>query len=97
MPWRNRTGVSPSSTSGLAAVATGAWNVVVEASFITQRLDRIEPGRAPGRIQGCEQRERERHHDHGGRFLDIHIRRQARQEIERRTEQGGTVEPGQEL
>jgi hypothetical protein len=27
-----------------------------EASFITQRLDRIEPGRAPGRIQGCEQR-----------------------------------------
>ena len=58
------------------SAATRAW------SFIAQRLDRIELGRAPGRIDRRRERQDQRNRDDGENVRRFDARGQLRQEIE---------------
>ena len=60
----------------------GRFAVGHRALLVTQRVDRIEARRAPGRIERGEQRQRERQHDHRRGLAESHLGRQLRQEVD---------------
>src|ERR1700733_1907269 len=78
-PFRTSTVVSARpyrrSTASRLSAATRAW------SFIAQRLDRIEPGCAPGRIDRGRQRQDQGYGDDGENVGHFDARGQLRQEI----------------
>src|SRR5688572_17943628 len=61
--------------------------------LIAQRLDRIEPGRAPGRIERRQQGQYQRHDDDQRHFDGIDDRRQLGEEVHRLVEQWHTGQP----
>src|ERR1700722_7388116 len=94
-PFRTSTVVSPRpyrrSTLSSVSAATRAW------SFIAQRLDRIELGRAPGRIDRRRERQDQRNRDDGENVRHFDARGQLRQEIELRGKEIGAGDPAQTL
>src|SRR5271156_3521177 len=94
-PFRTSIVVSPRpylrSTPSSVSAATRA------ASFIAERLDRIELGCAPGRIDRRREREDERHRDHRDHVPGFDARGQLRQEIEFGRKEIGAGEPTQAL
>lgn len=59
-------------------------------SLVPQRLDGIEPRRAPGRKQRRQERKHKRHGDDGKRLAYLHLGRQLVEEIKFGVEQDGT-------
>src|SRR5580692_7414774 len=94
-PFRTSTVVSPRpyrrSTASSVSAATRAW------SFIAQRLDRIELGRAPGRIDRRRKRQDQRDRDDREHVRHFDARGQLRQEIELRRKEIGAGDPAQTL
>src|SRR5580693_2392745 len=94
-PFRTSTVVSPRpyrrSTDSRVSAATRA------TSFITQRLDRIELGRAPGRIDRRRERQDERNRDDRENICHFDSRGQLRQEIKFGRKEIGAGDPAQTL
>src|SRR5271166_5266523 len=94
-PFRTSIVVSPRpylrSTRSSVSAATRA------ASFIAQRLDRIELGGAPRRIDGRRQGQDQRHRDHGDDVARFDAGGKLRQEIEFGGKEIGAGDPAQAL
>src|ERR1700722_14847121 len=94
-PFRTSTVVSPRpyrrSTLSSVSAATRA------CSFIAQRLDRIELGRAPGRIDRRSERQDQRNRDDRENVRRFDARGQLRQEVELRRKEIGASDPAQTL
>src|SRR5438105_15590211 len=54
----------------------------IPESLVAQCFDRVEPGGAPGRVEGGEEGEGERHDHDGGDLAGVNARRNAGEEID---------------
>src|SRR5574337_609302 len=86
MPLSTNRAASRAAAFGCGAVCTGRRGTA--ASFITQRLGRVDPARPPARVQRRDERERERDQRDGHDVARQRLARHAADEVHARRQEG---------